>query len=221
MSKWFYAASVPLLAVAAFALAPAVAQAAPKWEICKHEATATHKFSDSECQKEVLNTGFWEWATIPNGTANQVQVVMFGKLTMTWSNGIVLECKQLDAGNIWNLAAGGFDNIEVFVNYECKSAQCATLSITARGLPWSSEVVAGPVDKIKGIEFTMNCAGSEVTFKGELSPKIVNGTETEPTAEEFTAATGELEEPVLKIKMTMVGKVRILGFAHGEQVRVK
>ena len=48
MSKGFYAAFVPLFAVAAFALAPAVAQAAPKWEICKHEATATHKFSDSE-----------------------------------------------------------------------------------------------------------------------------------------------------------------------------
>jgi hypothetical protein len=221
MSKRFYAAFVPLFAVAAFALAPAVAQAAPKWEICKHEATAVHKFSDSECQKEVANTGFWEWVAIPNGVANQVQVVTFGKLTLTASNGIVVECKKVDAGNIWNLAAGGFDNIEVFVNYECKSAQCATVSVTARGLPWTSEVVAGPVDNIKGIEVTVNCAGAELTFKGELSPKIVNGTETEPTVDEFTAATGELEEPVMKVKAKVVGKDRILGFAHGEPVRVK
>jgi hypothetical protein len=221
MSKGFYAAFVPLFAVAAFALAPAVAQAAPKWEICKHEATATHKFSDSECQKEVVNTGFWEWVAIPNGVANQVQVVTFGKLTLHASNGIVIVCKKVDAGNIWNLAAGGFDNIEVFVNYECTSEQCVTRSVTAKGLPWTSEVVAGPVDKIKGIEVTVKCEAAELTFKGELSPKLVNGTETEPTVDEFTAATGELEEPTMGLKAKVEGKDRILGFAHGEPVRVK
>ena len=222
MSKKLLFSLAPLLAVAAFALAPAVAQAAPKWEICKHEAAATHKFSDSECQKEVANTGFWEWVAIPNGVANEVQVVTFGKLTLHASNGIEITCKKVDAGNIWNLAAGGFDNIEVFVNYECKSSQCVTtLSVTAKGLPWSSEVVAGPVDKIKGIEITVDCETAALTFKGELSPKIVNGTETEPTVDEFTAATGELEEPLTKLKATVVGKDRILGFAHGEPVRVK
>jgi hypothetical protein len=81
--------------------------------------------------------------------------------------------------------------------------------------------VAGPVDKIKGIEVTVKCEAAELTFKGELSPKLVNGTETEPTVDEFTAATGELEEPTMGLKAKVEGKDRILGFAHGEPVRVK
>ena len=223
MSKRFYAAFVPLLAVVAFAAMPATSQAAEShWYTCKHEATATHKFSDSECQKEVANTGSWEWKRLPF-TSAKTQVITFGKLTLTWSNGIVLTCKVIEAGNIWNgtEATAGQDNIEAFVFYECKSEQCATVSFTSKNLPWSTELAAGPVDKIKGIELTINCAGTELTLKGELSPKVVNSTETEPTFEEFTAATGELEEPVEKLKLKVEGRDRMLGFEHGEDIRVK
>jgi hypothetical protein len=222
MSKRFYAAFVPLLAVVAFAAMPATSQAAFHWYTCKHEATATHKFSDSECQKAVANTGNWEWVRLPF-TSQKAQVITFGKLTLTWSDGIVITCKVLDAGNIWNgtEATIGHDNIEVFVNYECTSAQCATVTFTAKSVPWSSELAAGPVDKIKGMEVTVNCAGTELTFKGELSPKVVNSTETEPTFEEFTAATGELEEPTLGLKLKVEGKARILGFEHGEDIQVR
>ena len=222
MSKRFYAVFLPLLAVAAFAAMPATSQAAFHWYTCKHEATATHKFSDSECQKAVVNTGNWEWQRLPF-TSAKTQVITFGKLTLTASNGIVITCKVLDAGNIWNVTEPtiGQDNIELFVFYECTSAQCATISFTAKSLPWSTELAAGPVDKIKGMEFTLNCAGTELTLKGELSPKVVNSTETEPTFEEFTAATGELEEPVTKVKMKVEGKDRVLGFEHGEDVQVR
>ena len=223
MSKRFYAAFVPLLAVAAFAVVPATSQAAEfHWYKCQHEATATHNFSDSECQKEVAKTGSWEWTRLPF-TSAKTQVITFGKLTLTASNGIVITCKKVDAGNIWNVTepTAGQDNVEVFVNYECKSEQCATVSVTAKNLPWTSELAAGPVDKIKGIEVTVNCAGTELTFKGELSPKIVNSTETEPLFEEFTATTGELEEPVMKLKAKVEGRDRALGFEHGEDLRVK
>ena len=222
MSKRFYAVFLPLLAVAAFAAMPATSQAAFHWYTCKHEATATHKFSDSECQKAVVNTGNWEWQRLPF-TSAKTQVITFGKLTLTASNGIVITCKVLDAGNIWNVTEPtiGQDNIELFVFYECTSAQCATISFTAKSLPWSTELAAGPVDKIKGMEFTLNCAGTELTLKGELSPKVVNSTETEPTFEEFTAATGELEEPVEKLKLKVEGRDRMLGFEHGEDIRVK
>jgi hypothetical protein len=222
MSKRFYAAFVPLLAVVAFAAMPATSQAAFHWYTCKHEATATHKFSDSECQKEVANTGNWEWVRLPFNSA-KTQVITFGKLTLKSSNGIEITCKKVDAGNIWNVTEPtvGQDNVEVFVNYECTSPQCATVSVTARGLPWTSELAAGPVDKVKGVEVTVNCAGTELTFKGELSPKVVNSTETEPLFEEFTTATGELEEPTAKLKATVVGRDRALGFEHGEDIRVK
>jgi len=222
MSKRFYAAFVPLLAVVAFAAMPATSQAAFHWYKCQHEATATHNFSDSECQKAVAKTGSWEWKRLPF-TSAKTQIITFGTLKLTWSNGIEITCKVLDAGNIWNVTEPtiGQDNIEVFVNYECTSGQCAPVSITAKNLPWSTELAAGPVDKIKGIEITFNCSGTELTFKGELSPKVVNSTETEPTFEEFTAATGELEEPVTKVKMKVEGNDRILGFEHGEDVQVR
>jgi hypothetical protein len=221
MSKRFYAAFVPLLAVAAFAAMPATSQAAFHWYACLKHAGTGEKFSDSECQKP-LTTGVWEWERLPF-TSAKTQVITFGKLTLHMSNGIVIECKKVDAGNIWNVteATFGQDNVEVFVNYECKSEQCATFSITAKSLPWSTELAAGPVDKIKGIELTMNCAGTELTLKGELSPKVVNSTETEPLFEEFTAATGELEEPVTKLKVSVVGRDRMLGFEYGEDIRVK
>jgi hypothetical protein len=226
MSKKLYAAFAPLLAVVAFAAMPATSQAAFHWYTCKHEATATHKFSDSECQKTVANTGSWEWVRLPF-TSAKTQVITFGKLTVSWSSGIVMTCKVIEAGNIWNVteATLGQDNIEVFVNYECTSPQCVPVSVTAQNLPWETELAAGPIDKIgtvaKPIEVTVNCAGTVLTFKGQLSPKVVNSTETEPTFEQFTAATGELEEPALGLKEKVEGKVRVLGFEHGEDIQVR
>jgi hypothetical protein len=226
MSKRFYAAFVPLLAVVAFAAMPATSQAAFHWYKCEHFATANHKFSDSECQKAVVNTGNWEWVRLPFNSA-KTQIITFGKLTLTASNGIVITCKVIDAGNIWNVTepTAGQDNIEVFVNYECASAQCATVSVTAQDLPWETELAAGPIDDIgnvaKPVEVTVNCAGTILTFKGQLAPKVVNSTETEPTFGEFTATTGTLEEPTTKLKATVEGKDRILGWEHGEDIQVR
>ena len=197
----------------------------------KHESAATHKFSYSERQKEVANTGNWEWVKPANGEANKVQIITFGKLTLTASNGLVIVCKAIDAGNIWNEAATGKDNIEAFVNYECVSepvASCAPGGVTvtstaSTATPWATELteVGGkPFDKIKGINITVTCNGTPVVFEGELTPEIVNGTETEPTFAKFVAGSGTLTSPS-GLTGTVSGSDRLLGFEHGEDIRVK
>jgi hypothetical protein len=226
MSKKLYAVFVPLFAVAAFALVPATSQAAEfHWYSCLRHAGTGEKFSDSECQNH-LSTGAWEWERLPF-TSAKTQIITFGKLTLTTSNGLVFVCKVLDAGNIWNVteATPGKDNIEVFVTYECKSepeSACAPggLTITSNTTPpWETVLAAGPVDKIKGIKFTLDCNGTEVPFEGELTPKIVNSTATEPTFAEFTAASGTLTSPS-GLTLTVSGKDRVLGFEHGEDIKV-
>jgi hypothetical protein len=92
------------------------------------------------------------------------------------------------------------------------------LTFAAKGLPWSTELAAGPVDKMKGIEVGFDCNGAEFVFKGALSPKLVNSTGREPTAAEFTAGTGELETGG-GLRMKVEGKERILGWEHGEQIQ--
>ena len=216
---------MPVLAALAFASVPASSQAAEfHWYKCVKIATETGKFTDSECQNS--GKGFWEWERLPF-TSAKTQIITFGKLTLTASNGLVIACKVLDAGNIWNtlLAEPGKDNIEVFVNYECKSepeSTCAPggVKTEAKGLPWATELAAGPVDKIKGIEITVTCNGTPVTFTGELTPKIVNSTATEPTFAEFTAGTGTLAGPP-PLTAKVEGKDRVLGFEHGEDIQVK
>jgi hypothetical protein len=201
MSKKLYAAFVPLLAVVAFAAVPATSQAAE-----------FHWYSNG--------------VRLPF-TSAKTQVITWGKLTLTASNGLVITCKKVDAGNVWNVseATAGKDNTEVFVNYECKSepeATCAPLGVKteAKGLPWATELAAGPVDKIKGIEITVTCNGTPVTFTGELSPKVVNGTSAEkPSYDEFTTGTGTLTAPGLTA--TVVGKDKILGFENQELITVK
>jgi hypothetical protein len=229
MSRKLYALLLPVLAVAAMAMTAGVAQAAPKWEICKKEATATHKFSDSECQKEVANTGSWEWKAV-GPKAELVQVVTFGKLKLTTEKGLVIECKVIDAGNIWNDEVGGKDEITAFTNYECKATPAEAcpkpeLIPVAKSLPWPTEVIAGtpPTDKIgtaaKPIEIAVFCAEKEQTvFKGELSPKLINPTEAHPLQAEFTSATGTLSNGVEKAKVE--GKDSILT-EEDQQIKVK
>jgi hypothetical protein len=225
MSRKMYTLLLPVLAVAAMAVTASAAQAVvPKWEICKKEATATHKFSDSECQKEVANTGSWEWVAIPNGKEHLVQVVTFGKLKLAIAGVVTIECKVIDAGNIWNLAAGGLDEITAFTNYECKSAPpeaCTTPEIVAKGLPWLTELKEGPIDKITGIKVTVICAGAAFgTFEGTLEPKLVPATEAHPLQAEFTSTTGELTEPVRVLKAKVEGKDDLVT-EEDQQVRVK
>jgi hypothetical protein len=222
MSRKIYAALVPLAAFVAFVMAPVTAQAAARWSKCEHFAAATHNRVDAQCS-EATATGHWELKALPT-TEAKTQVVTAGKLTWRWSNGVVFECKVLDAGNVWNptvVANPGKDNIEVLVNYECKSAQCATVSIMAEKLPYETELEAGPPirDKIKGIQITVNCAGTLVTLTGELKPKIINATlSSSPTFAEFEGAGSGTLTGTGGLTATVEGHDRIAGFEAFEGI---
>jgi hypothetical protein len=225
MSKKIYAMLLPLLAVVAFASISGGAQAAEfHWYLCKHETSSTHKFSDSECQNEVANTGAYELVRLPFTSAKTL-VDTFGTLTLKTNAGITVTCNVIDAGNIWNVseATSGKDEIVEFVNFGCKTevGTCATPEIKAKGLPWAAELAAGPVDKIKGIKVTLVCGGAEAgTVEGELKPTIANPTPTESLLATFSAATGTLTGAG-GLSAEVIGSDRIVGFAHGEEIFVK
>jgi hypothetical protein len=224
MSKKLYALLLPVLAVAAFASMSGAAQAAPKWKPCNFVGVEKGSFADSECLIPKAK-GNYEKTFIPNGEANKVQIVAFGKLKFTATNGVAFECKALAGGNIWNLAAGGVDNIEAFVNYECTSSVCSPIATEAKNLVWPTELVAGapPTDKIgtaaKEIEITVTCGVAVATFHGILSPKIINPTETHPLLAEFTSATGELVDGTVKAKVE--GTLNLVGFKAAETIFVE
>jgi hypothetical protein len=143
MSRKLYALLLPVLAVAAMAMTAGAAQAntaGGHWFICK-KAGAGSKYADSECQKkQVANGNGWPSLT---GRPNLVQVVTFGKLTITITGVVTITCKVIDAGNIWNLEAGGKDEVTAFTNYECKATpaeDCLEPEIVAKGLPWATEL---------------------------------------------------------------------------------
>jgi hypothetical protein len=224
MSKKLYALLLPVLAIAAMAMTAGSAQAAFHWYKCEKKAGGA--FVNNACTAAGTTNEFAK-TRLPF-TSAKLQVISFGKLKLT-SGTISIECKVLNAGNIWNVteATVGKDEIEVFINYECKSVGetvCSPVAITAKGLVWPTELAAGPVDIIgtvaKPVEVTANCSGTELTFKGTLSPKVVNPTTNEPLHFEFTAATGELEGPA-GAKGKVEGNVRVVGFEHGENIFVE
>jgi hypothetical protein len=187
-----YALLLPVLAVAAMAMSTGAAQAAnPHWFICEKLGTETGKFTDSECQK--AGKGFWEW--IKAKETPKTQVITFGKLRLIFGE-ITIECKVIDAGNIWNTEAGGLDEITAFTNYECKAtpaAACEKPEIRAEKLPWKTKLVAGPIDEIEGIQVTLLCKEAAVSaFTGTLKPTLSIPTEAHPLQATFTKSTGEL-----------------------------
>jgi len=218
-----YALLLPVLAVVAFASMSGAAQAVePKWEICQKHAGAGTKFSDSECEIP-LTTGAYEWVLV-GGAGAKVQVVTFGKLTLK-TGGVTIVCKVLDGGNIWNLPAGGQDEITAFTNYECKTTAgtCAMPEIEAvkTSFPWVSKLLVGPIDEIENIKITVFCGGVKgPTYEGTLKPKIVNGTGGHPTFAEFTAGTGTLKEAGGAGIAEVLGHDYILT-EEGEEVRAK
>jgi hypothetical protein len=210
----------PLLAITAFVVIPAAAQAAPKWEHCV--AKSIGKFKDHTCSGTTVANGGWEWEVIPTTTATsqtKEQVKTHGVLTLTGNNGLVIVCQVNDKGVIWNESGVGKDEVTEFVNSNCKAEpeKCKPGTIVASGLPWKTELelVAGVIrDKITGVTITVNCGpGEEPTLTGNLTPKIIN---SNPTFAEFGAGSGELVAGALK--GTVSGK-DVLEQSNGWAVR--
>src|SRR5665213_753743 len=121
MSKKFLMGLAPLLAVAAFAIVPAAAQAEFHWYKCEHFAAETHNRKDVGCT-EATATGNYELKRTPfeaGGKLTIIQIVTWGRLRLIASNGIVIVCKVIDWGNVWNvlLANPGHANVEGLVAY--------------------------------------------------------------------------------------------------------
>ena len=58
MSKRILACLAPLVAVAAFAVVPVVAQAAPEWYVCQKVTAKTGKFTKINCATEKAESNF-------------------------------------------------------------------------------------------------------------------------------------------------------------------
>ena len=160
MRRKFLAGLVPCVAVAAFALAPAAAQAEPHWY-----------------KKGVLV------GSAPVATTTKGSVVLKAL-------GAEIKCKVNDKEEIWNPASGGAgeDLMTGFALINCKN-KIATpacpkgpISVIAENLPWPSRLVTTPPpgsvirDVIMGVTLNVGCAGSSGTvgdvFEGTWSPEV-------------------------------------------------
>jgi hypothetical protein len=214
MSKKYLAVIAPLLAIAAFAVVPAMAQAGPEWHVCV-KGSGAKEFTNHECNVE-KGGGGWIWVKVGN-KANAVSVLTHGILTLH-ALGVEIECEVDDEGFIWNENMEGRDEVTKFENLNCKTTHgtCATPEIIALRLgvalsatnAWPTKLLAGPPirDEIKEIEIDVKCGGTLVdTFTGTLRPEMLNGS---PLAAFFGTGSGELEDAAVptKNKATVSGE---------------
>lgn len=212
MSRKLYAAFVPLLAVIAFAVMPAIAQAEPHWYKCEAKAGGT--YHDPDCT-ETAGTKLFAQTRLPF-TSEKLPIATYGILVLHNATLGTVTCHVVDEGNIWNttLAAAGKDEITLFTNSSCVASPtaCPGITITAlrKGSPlsetnaWPTHLIPGPPirDVIEEIEIKVVCPGViETTFTGTLMPKIVNGS---PSFAEFDAESGHLTS-------SLVGEAKVTG----------
>lgn len=211
MSKKLYAAFLPLLAVAAFAVLPAAAQAqVPHWYSCQAKAGGTYE--NSVCTKTGAGKLF-EWVKTAEGVPVVVKTTGSPTLTLH-ALGAEITCKVLDYGVIENPVGGGvgIDLITEFVNSGCVSTPttacpAAEIIVFHAGKPLSllnalpTKLLVGPPirDEITEIEVEVRCSGAKVDlFSGTLTPEIGSSVAV------FGAGSGELEDPA-KNKATVTG----------------
>jgi hypothetical protein len=215
MNKKLLMSLAPLLAVAAFALAPTAAQAA-----------------------------HWNKNGTLVGPNPGVQVMTWGKLTLKIVKGGVpggfFTCKVADAGNVWNPEGGGAgeDQMVLFAFYECESEGICPAGlqaeVVAENLPWATlltEVEPPTIrDEIKGIKLLVKCVNAkkveaELKFleKGSLKPHGNKGTSgLHPGFLEFDGSSGELEQEGSggTITAKLEGVDKILGFNAQELINM-
>jgi hypothetical protein len=228
MSKKLYGALLPVIAVVAFASISGAAQAAPHWYKCVHVGGGASQYRDSSCS-EKTGTGEYERVRLPF-TEEKLRVKTFGKLALEASNGATINCFVDDHGKIWNtiLEKPGLDEVQVFENYECTSNFCETgLAATSEGLPWPTELVAGPPirDKIgsaaKPVKIRLTCTkpATNLLFEGTLEPEFVNGTQANGgTSFTLFSATAGLKAGT--VTATVTGRDYIIGVENAEQILV-
>jgi hypothetical protein len=211
MPKKILISLAPLLAVAAFAVLPAVASAAPHW------------YSNGT-RIPFRNTP--KVAVTTHSTPAGLSLVALGH---------TINCTVKDTGNIWNPAneGAGKDEITGFTNEACVATppvcEVGSVELVPGKLPWATHLATGPRDVIEGIEIKLECSGTVVDiFTGSLSTNFHNGTtgtlagctaETDSYAE-FDAESGHLTDPEGH-EATATGRDCIWGPAGDEVITVK
>jgi hypothetical protein len=177
MSKKLLIGICPLVTVVAIAMTPVAAQAVA----CK---PWTPGAIGHFCKNGTKLTEF------PNVTAEKTPFIDWASLSLTSPEGVV-KCKNVTAGNDWNPEGGGFgqDETVVFATYECTGPCPFETRVTAKKLPWKSELFEGAEengtkvlkDRSTGVEVAIGCflGGSEVVapsdFEGSSEPTAKSG----------------------------------------------
>ncbi len=219
MSRKLYAALLPLFAVAAFAVLPAVAQAQPHW--------------------------YSNGTRIAGGTKVKVTTSSrTGKLKLEDKEIIApavaeVESTITDDGFVENPAPGGaggpagIDAVESFTETNTTSNICAAGEVTtteATKLPWPTVLLAGPPIRveIKGVEIDILCNGVLVArYEGTLTPRFVNSATPNTCSGatdsylEFGEGSGFLTNVTTLTKGTVTGKDYIEGPAGDHCITVK
>jgi hypothetical protein len=161
MQKKLLAGIAPMLALVAFAVVPAAAQAEPHWYKGKVALGST-----------------------------PLAVTTGGNLTLN-ALGATIKCKVNDVEEIWNPSAGGpgVDLMTAFNLSKCKvkvaSPGCpkGPITVLAENLPWPSRLFTEPPatirDEIATVRLNVGCANSAGTvgdvFEGKLTPEVAKG----------------------------------------------
>ncbi len=145
-------------------------------------STVTTAESCVEHKEEPKTNAHWlsNGEPIPPGQVEKVKTS--GALTFRVNAELSIPCKLKDAETIVNPAGGGngTDEITTFSLSGCKAkpSPCprgTKLEVIGGGLPWKTELAAGPpiVDKILGMEIKIQCSGTVLaTYKGSLAPTL-------------------------------------------------
>jgi hypothetical protein len=163
MRRKLLAGLVPALAVAAFVIVPAAAQAEPHW------------------YKQKVLVGSGPVTTTTKGS------LLFKAL------GAEIKCKVNDKEEIWNPTSGGAgeDLMTGFALINCKNKvatpECpkGPISVIAENLPWPTRLITTPPpgsvirDVINGVRLNVGCANAAGTvgdvFEGTWSPEVGTG----------------------------------------------
>jgi hypothetical protein len=229
MNRKLFISLAPLFAIAAFAVSPAVSQAACTPPACPH----------------AYENG------VKGAEGKKVRGIAWGTLKLKNATLGVVECHNIFAGFLENPVGGGAatGKVQAFYPYECVSASCLALggkgiAVAAGKLPWNGEAIEPTVGEFRQktgfksteknkppkepgfVEFKVNCEGvTEPIFFGESDPKILNNglaIGSFPGEEEFTpGAAGEspLESEALGNGETE-GKVKGFGYSNQSQGEV-
>jgi len=159
----------------------------------------------------------WIWGKpveeLPAGKATPIATEGTLNFIVTSASGktIKTKCKIEDRELIENPLGGapGVDQMTAFNISGCTGkALCSTgtvIGFTALGLPWASELLAGPPirDEIKGVEIQEECGGS--TYTGTLTPEIKGF-----GGLKFGPGSGTLED-AFKNKLKLAGTDKMIG----------